>query len=121
MLPAHRHSPIEIYGATGALAVPDPNWFDGEVLLATATEDWRAIPIGHGHAEHNLRIMGVADMAHAIRSGRPHRASGDLAFHVLEVMEAFQRSSDENGMIEMTTRPERPAMMPVHLKTGEFD
>jgi hypothetical protein len=36
-------------------------------------------------------------------------------------MEAFQRSSDEKRHIEMTTRPERPAMMPVHLKTGEFD
>jgi predicted dehydrogenase len=117
----YRHAPIEIYGASGTLGVPDPNWFDGEILLATATDDWRSVPIEHGHAEHNLRIMAVADMAHAIRSGRPHRASGDLAFHVLEVMEAFQRSSDEKRHIEMTTRPERPAMMPVHLKTGEFD
>ena len=39
-------------------------------------------------------ILGAADMAQAIRSGRPHRASGALAFHVLEVMEAFQTSSD---------------------------
>ena len=117
----YRHSPIEIYGVTGTIGVPDPNWFDGEILLATATEEWRPVPILHGHAEHNLRIMGVADMAHAIRSGRPHRASGDLAFHVLEVMEAFQRSSEANTHIEMTTRPERPAMMPVSLKTGEFD
>ena len=46
------------------------------------------------YADGNYRIIGVADMAHAIRSGRPHRASGELAFHVLEVMEAFQRSSD---------------------------
>ena len=75
--------------------MPDPNFFDGEIVMATATEDWHPVPTQHGHAEHNLRIMAVADMAHAIRSGRPHRASGDLAFHVLEVMEAFQRSSDE--------------------------
>jgi hypothetical protein len=65
--------------------------------------------------------MGVADMAHAIRTGRPHRASGDLAFHVLEVMDAFQRSSDSGKHVDIVTRPERPAMMPVHLKTGEFD
>jgi predicted dehydrogenase len=117
----YRHSPIEIYGSTGTLGVPDPNWFDGEILVATATEDWKAAPIQHGHAEHNLRIMAVADMASAIRYGRPHRASGDLALHVLEVMEAFQRSSDEKTHIEMTTRPERPAMLPVGLKTGELD
>lgn len=117
----YRHAPIEIYGAAGALGVPDPNWFDGEILVATATDDWHPTPIQHGHAEHNLRIMGVADMAHAIRANRPHRATGDLALHALEVMEGFQRSSDEHRQIEMTTRPERPAMMPVKLKTGEFD
>jgi predicted dehydrogenase len=117
----HRHGPIEIYGTDGAMSVPDPNWFDGRIELATASDDWHDQPIRHGHAEHNLRIMAVADMAHAIRSGRPHRASGELAFHVLEVMEAFQRSSDSGKHIEIATRPERPAMMPVHLKTGEFD
>jgi predicted dehydrogenase len=120
-VPRHRHSPIELYGTDGALIVPDPNWFDGTIELATASDDWKPVPIQHGHAEHNLRIMGVADMAHAIRGGRPHRCNGDLAFHVLEVMEALQRSSDEKRVIEMTTRPERPAMMPVGLKTGEFD
>jgi predicted dehydrogenase len=120
-IPRYRHAPIELYGLTGTLGVPDPNWFDGEILLASATDDWKPMPIQHGHAEHNLRIMAVADMAHATQSGRPHRASGDLALHVLEVMEAFQRSSDEGRHIEMTTRPDRPAMMPVNLKTGEFD
>jgi predicted dehydrogenase len=117
----HRHSNIEIYGASGAMSVPDPNFFDGTIELATADDDWHAVPTEHGHAEHNLRIMGVADMAQAIRTGRPHRANGDLAFHVLEVMEAFQRSSDEGRHIAITTKPERPAMMPVQLKTGEFD
>ncbi len=110
-IPRYRHAPIELYGLTGTLGVPDPNWMDGEILIATADQDWKSVPIQHGHAEHNLRIMAVADMASAIRSGRPHRASGDLAFHVLEVMEAFQRSSDEGRHIEMTTRPERPAMI----------
>ena len=118
-----RHSlrPIEIYGATGALGVPDPNFFDGQITIATADRDWTPVPTEHGHAEHNLRIMGVADLAQAIRSGRPHRASGDLAFHVLEVMEALQKSSDSGTRVEISTRPERPAMMPVNLKTGEFD
>jgi len=117
----YRHAPIEIYGSTGSLGVPDPNWFDGEILLSSATEDWHPVPIQHGHAEHNLRIMAVADMAHAIRTDRPHRASGDLAFHVLEVMEGFERSSESGAHVEMSTRPERPAMMTVNLKTGEFD
>ena len=117
----YRHAPIELYGSKGSLGVPDPNFFDGEILLSSATEDWHPVPLQHGHAEHNLRIMGVADMATAIRSGRPHRASGELALHVLEVMEAFQRSSDSGKRVEIKSRPERPAMMPTKFKTGAFD
>ena len=51
-------------------------------------------------------------MAQAIRTGRPHRASGALALHVLEVMEAFQTSSDAGKSVAISTRPERPAPMP---------
>jgi hypothetical protein len=60
-------------------------------------------------------------MAQAIRTGRPHRASGELAFHALEVMEAFQKSSDAGVAVEIASRPERPAPMPQRLGTGELD
>jgi len=61
------------------------------------------------YADGNYRSIGLADMAHAIRSNRPHRASGALALHVLEVMEAFDRSASSGKGIAITTRPERPA------------
>ena len=55
-------------------------------------------------------------MAHAIRADRPHRASGELALHVLEVMEAFETSSDKGAHVDIATRPERPApMLPTSL------
>ena len=117
----HRHRPIELYGSEGALSVPDPNHFGGTIELSTAKEDWREVPTEHPYADGNYRIIGVADMAHAIRSGRPHRASGDLAFHVLEVMEAFQRSSDSRRHVDIKSRPQRPAMLPVGLAKGELD
>ena len=40
----HKHVPIELYGETGALIVPDPNYFGGKVEFATAAEEWREIP-----------------------------------------------------------------------------
>ncbi len=120
-VPRHRHVPIELYGEAGSLIVPDPNFFGGQVEFATASEDWREIPTRHAYADGNYRIIGVADMAHAIRSGRPHRASGDLAFHVLEVMEAFQTSSDSGHAVGVSSRPERPAPMPAALAPGEID
>jgi hypothetical protein len=60
-------------------------------------------------------------MAQAIRQDRPHRTSGALAFHVLEVMEAFQKSSDLGESVAIESRPARPAPMPARLKTGELD
>jgi predicted dehydrogenase len=77
--------------------------------------------VEHAYADGNYRILGLADMAQAIRQGRPHRASGALAFHVLEVMEAFQKSSDLGTAIAIDSRPERPAPMAARLKTGELD
>jgi predicted dehydrogenase len=117
----HRHRPIELYGSEGALCVPDPNYFGGTIELATAKLDWREVPTEHIYADGNYRSIGVADMAHAIRSGRPHRASGELAFHVLEVMQAFQESSDRRRHVDIKSRPERPAMLPLGLAKGELD
>ena len=117
----HRHAPIELYGEKGSLIVPDPNYFGGKVEIATASEDWREIPVEHAYADGNHRILGLADMAQAIRQGRAHRASGELAFHVLEVMEAFQTSSDLCAAVAIASRPERPQPMPTRLKTGELD
>ena len=118
----HDHRPIELYGSEGAMSVPDPNWFGGQIETATAAmADWRAAPTLHAYANGNFRMLGAADMAQAIRTGRPHRASGALAFHVLEVMEAFQRSSDTGTHITIESRPERPAMLPVELANGMLD
>lgn len=118
----HDHRPIELYGSAGALSVPDPNMFGGQIETATAAAaKWQAVPTLHAYANGNFRILGAADMAHAIRNGRPHRASGALALHVLEVMEAFQRSSDAGTHIAIESRPERPAMLPVELVNGTLD
>lgn len=54
----------------------------------------------------NFRSIGAADMAYAIRSKRPHRASGILALHVMGVMEAFQHAADAGATIKIATRTE---------------
>jgi predicted dehydrogenase len=108
-VPAHRHAPIEIYGTEGTLIVPDPNWFGGQIEFAAEKDKWRNLKTELPYADANYRSIGLADMAHAIRSNRPHRASGELALHVLEVMEAFGRSSEKGRAIDIETRPERPA------------
>ena len=108
-VPKHRHAPIELYGTEASLMVPDPNRFGGPVELARAGDDWQAQPIVHGHADGNYRGIGVADLAHALCNDRPQRCSGELALHVLEVMEAFQVSSDSGRHVAIKSRPPRPA------------
>ena len=92
-VPQHRHAPIELYGTEATLLVPDPNRFGGAIEIGR-NKSWSERPVEHAYADGNYRIIGVADLAHAIRSDRPHRASGELAYHVLEVMEAFEVSSE---------------------------
>jgi predicted dehydrogenase len=111
-VPKHRHLPLELYGTDGALIVPDPNFFGGQIERAEPGGEWQPVPTEHAYADGNYRIIGAADMALAIRENRPHRASGELAFHVLEVMDAFDRSSQVGGFVTIESRPERPAPMP---------
>jgi predicted dehydrogenase len=107
----HDHTHIEIYGDTGSLLVPDPNRFDGTVSLAEGKGDWHALPMTHGFGDDNWRILGLADMARAIREGRPHRANAAVALHVLEVMEKIIQSGDEGRRLDVETRCERPEGM----------
>ncbi|MBL8094441.1 MAG: Gfo/Idh/MocA family oxidoreductase [Anaerolineales bacterium] len=117
----HRLPNLEIYGSEGSLAVPDPNSFGGPVLLrGRADKDWRSMPLTHGYSE-NARGLGAADMAAGIRSNRPHRASGALAGHVLDVMLSLLDSAASGQRVGITTPVARPAALPPGLKDGEID
>jgi predicted dehydrogenase len=113
--------PIEIHGTRGSLGVPDPNGFGGPVRVRLAGEgEWRDVPLTHPYAEGG-RGIGIADMAYALRSGRPHRASGELAAHVLEAMHAFHTASDQGRTVELTMPCTQPAPLPIGLRQGELD
>lgn len=112
---------IEIYGTHGTLSVPDPNTFGGPVRLRRAgSSEWQEIPIPF-HYTANSRGIGVADMAHALCSGRNHRASGDLAYHVLEIMEAIHVASDQGQHQQLASTIERPAAFPLDMTLGVLD
>jgi predicted dehydrogenase len=105
---AHQHLPLEVYGTEGSLIVPDPTHFGGEVKFLKKGGEWSDVAVERPYADGNYRSLGLADMAAAIRQDRPHRANGDLALHVLEVMEAIGRAAVDGETVDITTRPERP-------------
>jgi predicted dehydrogenase len=105
---------IEIYGTEGTLSVPDPNTFGGPVLIRKQGEvDWEEVHLTHGSIE-NSRGIGAADMAAAIQSGRPHRASGEMAYHVLEIMHGIHQSSLKGKHYMMTSTCNQPDVLPTN-------
>ncbi|MEM7045482.1 MAG: Gfo/Idh/MocA family oxidoreductase [Pseudomonadota bacterium] len=121
--------PFELYGSDGSILVPDPNFFGGSPKVSDGEGGWQSLDIGgfayglpnrkdgRGRDVADYRIIGLLDMAAAIHADRPHRASGAMALHVLEVMDALSRSSEEGRHIAIESRPERPA--PLSKGDGE--
>ena len=106
---SHHLPRLEVYGTEGTLSVPDPNKFGGPVLIRRAEEsEWREANISHGYTK-NSRGIGLADMAFAIQTQRPQRASGEMAYHVLDIMQSISEASIQGRHIELSSTCERPA------------
>ena len=66
------------------------------------------------------RGLGVAEMAKSIRFGRPHRASDDLVYHVLDVMQGSYDASRDNRHVPITSGFLKPKVLPIGLPEGEL-
>jgi hypothetical protein len=118
-VPKHAHTPIEIYGTDASMLVPDPNKFGGEVKIARPrAPEWEIVSVTEPYADGNYRSLGLVDMAMAIVEDKAHRASGELALHVLEVLEAFEVSSRTGEFVNVTSTLERPAPLSHALWTS---
>lgn len=105
---AHHLPNLEVYGSDGTLHGPDPNTFGGPVQVwRSDTGTWQEQPLVPGPV-HNSRGLGVADMAEAILSGRPHRANGEMAYHVLDIMHAILEAAESGRAIPLTSTCARP-------------
>ena len=103
---------IEVYGSGGSLEVPDPNGFDGEVRVFRAEAgEWERVPERGGFRDAS-RGYGVSDLARALGEGVPHRANGQLAFHVLDVMESLLAAAKSGDSVRIGSTCERPAAVP---------
>jgi predicted dehydrogenase len=121
---AHKHQNMELYGQTGAMFVPDPNFFGGDVMVAgsdqkpTALKAWDH-PFGKnnwGHANSqtdviwaNYRCAGLADMADAIQRKKLPRCDISLVAHVVEVMTAMLESGKAKKVVTLKSTCKRPA------------
>nr|WP_231747652.1 Gfo/Idh/MocA family oxidoreductase [Auraticoccus cholistanensis] len=106
-------APIELHGEQGTLLVPDPNRFDGDVLLQTPEDRtvWQTLPVSAGYRDA-ARGYGVADLA-TTPAGTLPRASGELALHVLEVMEGVLQAAELGRSVEITGTAARTPAVPL--------
>ena len=59
-------------------------------------------------------------MAAAILAGQNPRASGEIAYHVLEIMESFNLASDQRSTLDPKTTFNKPSLMPHTLERGFY-
>jgi predicted dehydrogenase len=103
---------LVIHGTHGVLSLPDPNAFDGPVRLRGGRQGWSEVQF-ETRGERDARGIGLHDLAEAIASRRPHRASGELACHVVDVARTILAAAKKGKTLDVSTTVERPAAMPV--------
>jgi len=114
-----RHGIIEIHGSEGTIVLPDPNRFEGRIAYVKplgvfrdgmkTEQEWIEIEqqgtvVGRG--------LGVLDMARAIAAGRPHVATGELGYHVLDIMLSAQESASTGQYLEIESTVAEVPLLP---------
>jgi predicted dehydrogenase len=93
---------IELHGDTGSIFLSDWQEFDARVELAPYGEAYQVVPVENPFKGIDWgRALG--DLSDAIGSGRPHRASGAHAAHIVEILDAISTSVSEGRPVEVTS------------------
>ena len=115
----HNKSHIELYGTKGAINVPDPSYFGGEIKICTEkNSDWKTIKtddmnLGRLDAnriggEKNYRGIGVSEMIDSIINNKENRCSGELSLHVLDIMQSIIKSAKVDQKINLQSSTKVP-------------
>ena len=101
---------LEVNGTDATMLFPDPNFFDGEIAIRRrGGEDWETVATT---TAKSFRGTGVLEMARALREGRPHRAQGALAYHVLDTMIAIAESVESRAFVDVASSVDKPPLLP---------
>ncbi len=122
----HMRNHIEIYGSHGSMIVPDPNMFGGPVIVSKELgSDWiehsvESKPLGKTNItnqsvrsneapkQSNYRGIGLSEMIYSIENNKEHRCNGELALHVLDIIECAKISSENKEEVSMRSTCKRP-------------
>jgi predicted dehydrogenase len=120
---SHGHHNIELYGTEGSVYVPDPNFFNGDVVVADLEGTKEAVapwdhPFGKANQEldkpnprANYRNAGLSDMLLSLEDGHTPRCGLDVALHAIDVMTSILKAGETGQVITLQTTCERPAAL----------
>ncbi len=110
--PARQTGSLEFHGDTGSLALGSFQDFDASVEVAPYGEAFQAVALVRPPYRGIAWARGVAEMAAAIAEDRPHRATGEQAAHVVDILEAAVASMADDGRpVAITSTFDAPPLM----------
>jgi predicted dehydrogenase len=100
---------IELHGDLGSIFLSDWQQFDAGVELAPFGEPYRAVTVENAFRGTDW-ARALDDLSGAIDSGRPHRATGAHAAHIVEILDAISASVADGGTVAVTSSFVRPEL-----------
>jgi predicted dehydrogenase len=99
---------LEFHGDDGSLYMPTWDTFDARLELQARGGEYRTVPpLREPYAGIDWS-RALSDLAEAVAEGRPHRASGEHAAHIVEVLEAAQASVADGRYVAVHSDFRRP-------------
>lgn len=116
--PLARQGIVEIHGTEGSLSIPDPNMFEGRIAYVRPFESFGEAPPVQEWIEIQQegpvtgRGLGLLDMVRAIQDGRPHVASGEVGYHVLDIMLSAEESAERGEFVTVESSVDTVPVLP---------
>ena len=111
--PAAGRGTMEFHGDEGSLAIGSFQEFDASVEVGPFGGEYEPVELVRPPFRGTAWARGVADMAASIDAGRPHRASAELAAHIVDIIDAARASMAEDGRaVKVASTFAQPDLMP---------
>ena len=98
-----KQSGIEVHGDEGSFHLRDWMQADSPLELQRRGGEYAEIPALREPFKGTDWGRALVDLARAIDEGRPHRAAGEHAAHVVEILNAVESSAGDGGTIAVTS------------------
>lgn len=93
---------VELHGDTGSIFLSDWQEFDATVELARFGEPYEKVPVDDAFPGIDW-ARALDELSDAIVTGRPHRATGAHAAHIVEILDATATSIAEGRAVEISS------------------